>query len=51
MNQSTLSNNGYKIKKKSLNLSQIKDIKKDLTVNPFVYGDLVIKMKKNFNYF
>ena len=51
MNHSTLSNNGYKIKKKELNLSQIKDIKKDLTANPFVYGDFGDKNEKKFQLF
>ena len=51
MNQSTLSNNGYKLKKQSLTLSQIKDIKKDLTVNPFVYGDFGDKNEKKFQLF
>ena len=37
--ETTLSNNGYKIKKKNLKLSELKQIKKDLSVNPYVYGD------------
>jgi len=49
--ETTLSNNGYKIKKDSLKLSQIKDIKKDLIVNPYVYGDFGDKNEKKFQLF
>ena len=49
--ETTLSNNGYKIKKKNLQLSEIKEIKKDLTVNPFVYGDFGDKNEKKFQIF
>ena len=46
--ESTLSNNGYKIKKKNLKLSELKEIKKDLSVNPYVYGDFGDKNEKRF---
>jgi len=48
MFQTTLSNNGYKIKKENLKLSQIKEIKKELIVKPFVYGDFGDKNEKRF---
>ena len=35
----TLCNHGYKIKKKDLTMKEIKEIKNDLTVNPFVFND------------
>ena len=46
--ETTLSNNGYKIKKKNLKLSELKEIKKDLSVNPYVYGDFGDKNEKKF---
>ena len=46
--ETTLSNNGYKIKKKNLKLSELKEIKKDLSVNPYVYGDFGDKNEKRF---
>ena len=49
--ESSLSRNGYKIKKKSLKSQQIKEIKKDLTVNPFTYGDFGEKNEKKFSLF
>ena len=45
----SLSCNGYKIKKSELKSSDIKDIKKDLTVNPFTYGDFGEKNEKRFS--
>jgi superfamily II DNA or RNA helicase len=49
--ESSLSRNGYKIKKKNLKPQQIKEIKKDLTVNPFTYGDFGEKNEKKFSLF
>ena len=46
-----LSNNGYKIKKDEHDSSIIKDIKKDLTVNPFIYGEFGDKNEKKFSLF
>ena len=46
-----LSNNGYKIKKDEHNSSVIKEIKKDLNVNPFIYGDFGDKNEKKFSLF
>ena len=39
MIQTTLSRNGYKIKKSELTTQLLKEIKTELTVNPFVAGD------------
>ena len=39
MVNTTLSRNGYKIKKCELSANDLKTLKKDLTVNPFVVGD------------
>ena len=36
---STLSKNGYKIKKKSLSPKSLKELKDELNVKPFVYND------------
>ena len=47
--ETSLSCNGYKIKKKFLKPSEIKEIKKDLTVNPFTYGDFGEKNEKKFS--
>ena len=49
--ESSLSNNGYKIKKKDLSMRQIKQIKNDLTVNPFVFNDFGDKNEKKFSLF
>jgi superfamily II DNA or RNA helicase len=49
--ESSLSRNGYKVKKKNLKPQQIKEIKKDLTVNPFTYGDFGEKNEKKFSLF
>lgn len=49
--ETSLSRNGYKIKKKNLKPQQIKEIKKDLTVNPFTYGDFGEKNEKKFSLF
>ncbi len=49
MKTQTLSNNGYKIKKKELNPELIKEIRNDLTVNPFTYGDFGDKNEKKFS--
>ena len=48
---SSLSRNGYKIKKLNTDLSVIKEIKKDLTVNPFTFGDFGDKNEKKFSLF
>ena len=47
--ETSLSCNGYKIKKKFLKPSEIKEIKKDLTVNPFTFGDFGEKNEKKFS--
>jgi len=49
--ETSLSCSGYKIKKKNLKPSQIKEIKKDLIVNPFTYGDFGEKNEKKFSLF
>jgi hypothetical protein len=49
--ETSLSCSGYKIKKKHLKPSQIKEIKKDLIVNPFTYGDFGEKNEKKFSLF
>ena len=49
--ETSLSCNGYKIKKKNLKPSQIKEIKKDLIVNPFTFGDFGEKNEKKFPLF
>ena len=51
MVQTTLSRNGYKIKKCELSIKELKDIKKDLTVNPFVVGDFGDGNEKRFSLF
>ena len=51
MVQSTLSRNGYKIKKSELSIKELKEIKKDLTVNPFVVGDFGNGSEKRFSLF
>ena len=45
----TLSRNGYKIKKTELTINDLKDIKKDLTVNPYVVGDFGNGNEKRFS--
>ena len=47
----SLSRNGYKVKKSEVGLSLVKEIKKDLTVNPFTYGDFGEKNEKRFSLF
>ena len=47
----SLSCNGYKIKKSELNSNEIKEIKRDLTVNPFTFGDFGEKNEKKFSIF
>ena len=47
----SLSRNGYKIKKNDFKPSEIKEIKSELTVNPFVYGDFGDKNEKKFSLF
>lgn len=49
MVETTLSRNGYKIKKSELTQKELKDIKKDLTVNPFVIGDFGNGSEKRFS--
>ena len=49
MVNTTLSRNGYKIKKSELTQKELKDIKKDLTVNPFVVGDFGNGSEKRFS--
>ena len=50
MVHTTLSRNGYKIKKCELSIKELKEIKKDLTVNPFVVGDFG-NVEKRFSLF
>ena len=47
----SLSNHGYKIKKQDFNLKELTEIKKDLTVSPFVFNDFGEKNEKKFNLF
>lgn len=49
MVQTTLSRNGYKIKKNDLTQKELKDIKSDLTVNPYVVGDFGNGSEKRFS--
>ena len=49
MVETTLLRNGYKIKKSELTQKELKDIKKDLTVNPFVVGDFGNGNEKRFS--
>jgi superfamily II DNA or RNA helicase len=51
MVQTTLSRNGYKIKKSELSASDLKILKKELTVNPFVVGDFGDGNEKRFSLF
>ena len=49
MVQTTLSRNGYKIKKSELSQKELKSIKDDLTVNPYVVGDFGNGNEKRFS--
>ena len=49
MVKTILSNNGYKIKKNELSIRELKEIKKELTVNPFVVGDFGDGSEKRFS--
>src|SRR5210317_660851 len=49
MVETTLSRNGYKIKKCELTQKELKDIKNDLTVNPYVVGDFGNGSEKRFS--
>ena len=49
MKTRVLSRNGYKIKKNELDLNILKEIKNELTVNPFTYGDFGDKTEKKFS--
>tara|TARA_B100001094_G_scaffold235642_1_gene230683 strand:+ start:1773 stop:3221 length:1449 start_codon:yes stop_codon:yes gene_type:complete len=49
MVHTTLSRNGYKIKKNELSQKELKDIKSDLTVNPYVVGDFGNGNEKRFS--
>jgi superfamily II DNA or RNA helicase len=51
MIKTVLSRNGYKIKKNELSIKDLKEIKKDLTVNPFVVGDFGNGSEKKFSLF
>ena len=51
MIKTILSRNGYKIKKSELSIKTLKEIKKDLTVNPFVIGDFGNGSEKRFALF
>jgi superfamily II DNA or RNA helicase len=51
MVKTTLSRNGYKIKKSELSVKDLKEIKNDLTVNPFVVGDFGNGGEKRFSLF
>ena len=46
--ETSLSNNGYKVKKKDLKSKQIQEIKKELTVNPFCMNGFNDKIEKRF---
>ena len=50
MIKTSLSRNGYKIKKNELSINELKDIKKELTVNPFVVGDFGDGSEKKFSF-
>ena len=50
MVNTTLSRNGYKIKKCELSQKELKTLKTDLTVNPYVVGDLAMVQKSGFHY-
>ncbi len=47
----SVSKNGYKIKKSSLETKKLQEIKKDLTVNPYVVGDFGNGNEKKFSLF
>ena len=49
MKTKILSRNGYKIKKNEIQMDEIKRIKKELTVNPFTFGDFGDKNEKKFS--
>ena len=49
MVHTTLLRSGYKIKKSELSIKELKDIKKDLTANPFVVGDFGNGNEKRFS--
>ena len=49
MVHTTLSRNGYKIKKNELSQKELKSIKDDLTVNPYVVGDFGNGSEKRFS--
>ena len=49
MVETTLSRNGYKIKKNDLSQKELKDIKSDLTVNPYIVGDFGNGNEKRFS--
>ena len=48
---SKLNRNGYIIKKKDLELKEVKEIKNDLTVKPFNYNDIGTSKEKKFSVF
>ena len=49
MVHTTLSRNGYKIKKNELSQKELKTLKTDLTVNPYVVGDFGNGSEKRFS--
>tara|TARA_B110000971_G_C20000494_1_gene496571 strand:+ start:469 stop:1923 length:1455 start_codon:yes stop_codon:yes gene_type:complete len=49
MVHTTLMRSGYKIKKSELTIKELKEIKNDLTANPFVVGDFGNGNEKRFN--
>jgi superfamily II DNA or RNA helicase len=49
--KTSLSKNGYKIKKSSLETKELQEIKRDLTVNPYVAGDFGNANEKKFSLF
>ena len=49
MVKTILSSNGYKIKKNDLSIQDLKEIKKELTVNPYVVGDFGDGNEKRFS--
>jgi len=51
MVNTTLLRHGYKIKKKELTIKELKEMKKELTANPFVVGDFGNGNEKRFTLF
>jgi len=51
MVKTVLSRNGYKIKKTEISTKELKDLKSELTVNPYVVGDFGNGNEKRFSLF